>query len=220
MPDIIATVDAVILTLEDDALKVLLHRRPREPMQGMLALPGGFIHPDEDQHTDSAMKRILFAKTGVQDIYFEQLATYSGPCRDPRGWSLSVAHLALVPRHLLEVSTDPDIRLVDVDNLPDLAFDHSSILRAALDRLQGKSAYSTLPAAFLPETFTLTQLRQAYEAVLGECLDKVSFRRKMMDLGLIEDTGETSKEGSRRPASLFRLTSGAQTFNRTIAMSG
>lgn len=219
MSDLIATVDAVIMTIEDDVLKVLLHRRGRVPFEGEWALPGGFIDPAKDPGTGPAMQRILHDKTGVHDIYLEQLATYSGPDRDPRGWSFSVAHLALVPRHLLVMSEDPSVALFDVDDLPDLAFDHKVILGDAVNRLRGKGAYSTLPASFLSDMFTLTQLRRAYEVVLGEPLDRVSFRRKIMDMEMVEETGETSKEDSRRPAMLYRMAGDTRTFNRTIASS-
>ena len=216
-PALIATVDVVVLTVEDDELKVLLHRRPRAPYEGVLALPGGYIRPDEDASTTKTAERILRDKAGVENIYFEQLSVFSGMTRDPRGWSLSVAHLALVPRELLTLTDDPDVVLVDVETLPPLAFDHEVIMQAALERLRGKGAYSTLPASFLPEKFTLSQLRKAYEVALGHPIERMSFRRKLMDLEMIEETGETSTVSSRRPAMLYRLKDGVSTFNRTLS---
>lgn len=216
----IATVDAVVMTIVDQTLKVLLHRRPKDPYKNIWALPGGYIHVDEDAGTDATMQRILKDKVGVSDIYFEQLATYSGPVRDPRGWSLSIAHLALVPDESLDFEENDDVTFVAVDALPPLAFDHDVILADALARLRGKGAYSTLPASFLPKEFTLFQLRRAYEIVLGETLDRVAFRRKVMSAGFLEETGELSDAVSRRPAMLYRMTVGTQTYNRTFAMNG
>jgi 8-oxo-dGTP diphosphatase len=212
----IVTVDAVIMTIQDDKLKLLLHRRPRAPFQGAWALPGGYVHVDEDSGTDAAIERVLNDKTGASDIYFEQLATYSGPERDPRGWSVSVAHIALVPEHLLDINDDPDIALLDVQDLPELAFDHAVIVQDALPRIRGKGAYSSLPTVFLPETFTLFQIRRVYEIVLGVKIERVSFGRKILKEGMIEATGETSKATSRRPAELYRMKIGAETFMRNF----
>lgn len=212
----IATVDAVILTIEDDQVKVLLHRRDRVPFKGDWALPGGFVHVDDDADAEAAMRRVLAEKVGANGLYLEQLASYSGPARDPRGWSISITHLALVPRGALEFEGG-DVQLAALDALPDLAFDHARIIADARARLVGKGSYSTLPASFLPPEFTLGEMQKAYETVLGTQIDQSSFRRKVADLDLIEETGETRREGRRRPAKLFRLREGIGTFDRTLA---
>ncbi|MCE6958801.1 NUDIX hydrolase [Cereibacter sphaeroides] len=217
MPDYtnpIATVDAVILTLEQGRLKIMLARRAAGPFQGALALPGGYVHPEEDRSLADAVRRILRGKCGVDVAYMEQLETFSGPDRDPRGWSISVAHIALVPRDALPVETE-ERQFHDVDDLPDLAFDHAEIVAAALRRLRGKGAYSTLPAAFLGESFTLPEMQRAYEAVLGERLNLAAFRRKVMDWGLVEDTGEKDRS-TDRPAALYRLAEPFRTLERSL----
>ncbi|MCW3782483.1 NUDIX hydrolase [Defluviimonas salinarum] len=211
----IATVDTVILTLDEGSLKVLVHRRQRAPFAGAWALPGGYIRPGEDDSAEEAALRVLRTKAGLPNFYIEQLATYSGPARDPRGWSISVAFLALVPRDLLPDLAE-DVSLAAVDGLPDLAFDHGRIVRDAVARLRGKGAYSSLPAALLPESFTLPELQRAYEIVLGDHIDASSFRRKVLDLDMIEETGEAQAGVSKRPAKLYRLTGAARTFNRTL----
>jgi len=213
----ICTVDAVLLVIDDDMLKVLLHKRPNAPFQGAWALPGGYIHVDDDDDTDGAIQRIMADKTGLEDIYLEQLRSYSGTARDPRGWSVSIAHLALVPRDDLDMNGVGDnVALCDVGSLPPLAFDHEAIVSDALARLRGKGGYSSLPASLLPETFTLLELRRAYEIALSERIDASAFRRKIMSLQMIEETGETSKEASSRPAAVYRLTKPARTFNRYL----
>lgn len=213
-PTPIVTVDAVILTLEDNRLKLMLGRRELAPFAGDLALPGGYVHVDEDVSVAGAMQRILRQKCGVEGVYLEQVETFSGPDRDPRGWSVSVAHLALVSRDQLPEASDT-VRFHDVEDLPDLAFDHASIIAAALRRLRGKGAYSTLPAAFLGQTFTLTEMQRAYEVVLGERLNLSAFRRKVMDLGLVEETGDKDTR-TARPAALYRLAQPPRTFDRTL----
>jgi ADP-ribose pyrophosphatase YjhB (NUDIX family) len=216
-PRPIATVDAVILTLVDGRLQVLLHRRPQPPFAGAWALPGGFIREADDADTEAAIGRVLREKAGASGFWVEQLASFSGPVRDPRGWSISVAYIAMVPHDRLPVGTD-DVRLFDVEALPPLAFDHVRIVTAGLARLRGKGAYSTLPATLLGEVFTLKDLQDAYEVVLGQTLDASSFRRKVGELRLIEEVpgAERRPAGGGRPSKLFRLAEGPRTFDRTL----
>lgn len=216
----ITTVDAVILTIEDERVKVLLHRRDKAPFESAWALPGGFVHVDEDADAEAAIRRVLLEKAGTDGLYLEQLMTYSGPARDPRGWSVSITHLALVPREALLFDGEAgDVSLAALDDLPDLAFDHARIVEDARARLVGKGSYSTLPASFLPEEFTLGEMQRAYEVVLGTQIDQSSFRRKVLELSLVEDTGEMSRESRRRPAKLYRLRKDIGTFDKTLVTS-
>ncbi|AKJ28215.1 NUDIX hydrolase [Caldimonas brevitalea] len=202
---IICTVDVVLLTLRDDSLCVLLLKRDREPFAGALALPGGYVRPDEDQDAAAAASRVLREKTGLVSPYLEQLATFSGPARDPRGWSVSVVYFALVPSSMLQADP-PGVELLPVARLPRLPFDHGEIVREAVARLRAKSQYSSLPVYLCPERFTLPQLQAVYEAVLGEPINKVSFRRKMDELGMLEPIpGELEVGRAHRPAQLYRL---------------
>lgn len=214
----ICTVDAVVLSIVNGELKVLLHWRPKQPFEGYWALPGGFIHVDEDADAESTMRRILTDKAGVSGLYLEQLATYSGPDRDPRGWSISIAHLALVPAAELTID-EGKAALVSIDDLPELPFDHGKIIEDAVARLRGKGAYSTLPASFLGKDFTLTEMQSAYEIVLGARVDASSFRRKVLSLGILTDTGRSRQGDNRRPAKVYRLTEAVGTFDRTLGHS-
>jgi len=221
----VCTVDVVLLTLRDDALVVLLQRRERAPFAGALALPGGFIHAGDDADVGQAAARVLRDKTGVDSPYLEQLATFSGPVRDPRGWSLSVAHVALLPLAALPPLAAGSL-LAPVDRLPALPFDHRDIVQAAVERVRTKSFYSSLPVYLCGERFTLPQLQAVYEAVLGEPLNKVSFRRKVLDeLGMLEPIeGALSHGGAHRPAQLYRLRPALRqtlsTTGRGLAMRG
>lgn len=215
----IVTIDVVLMSVRDGRLVVALQKRPRPPFAGELALVGGYIHTDEDADTDAAAARILADKTGLRDVFIEQLVTVSGPDRDPRGWSLSVAYFALVREELLEDAVaDDTLVLVDVETAVAnvAAFDHRQIIETALRRVRGKGAYSVLPARLLPQTFTMGELQAAYEAVLGTSVDQSSFRRKIMQLGIVEETSEISVT-SRRPAALYRLVRSADTFDRLVS---
>lgn len=200
----LCTVDVVLLTLLQGVLHVALLPRDKPPFAGVLALPGGYVHPQEDAGTQASAVRVLATKAGLTSPYLEQLATFSGPVRDPRGWSVSVAYCALVPP--LVLAQAHGLQLLPVHNTPALAFDHADILATALERVRCKSLYSSLPVHLCAEPFTLPQLQSVYEAVLGEPLNKVSFRRKMGELAILEALpGVLHLGGAHRPAQLYRL---------------
>lgn len=216
----ITTVDIVVMTIDDEKLCVLLHRRDQEPCMGAWSLPGGWVRTNEDTSVEAAAHRVLRDKVGIPAYHLEQLAVFSGSERDARGWSLSVAHIALVPRDQL-VELDPETdRLVPVDEAEQLvtAFDHDQIISAAVQRLRGKGVYSTLPASLLSEGFSLPRLREVYEIVSGSDIDMSSFRRKVLDLGFLEETGEKELlPGARKPSTLYRLADSGRTFNRLLS---
>lgn len=206
MNAVICTVDVVLLTLGDAGLSVALLKREREPYQGVAALPGGYIHADEDVNGYAAAVRVLKAKTGIDAPYLEELAAFSGAARDPRGWSVSLAYFALVPFDVIASAGHPDVKLAGVDRLHTLPFDHSAIVETAVERLRSKSQYSSLPCFLVGELFTLPQLQRVYEALMGEPLNKVSFRRKMAEMDVLEPVqGQTDGPGPSRPAQLYRL---------------
>ena len=215
-PNPIATVDVVLLTLTAGSLHVGLLRRSAEPFLGVPALPGGFVHAAEDRSLSDAARRVLRDKVGLVPRYLEQLSTVGDPVRDPRGWSISVAYYVLFTAEDLPGAL-PGLRWVPADALPALAFDHAAIVAAALQRLRGKSAYSTLPAFLLPPSFTFAELHRVYEQVIGTRLDLASFRRKVVDQGIIEAIPGGRRSGAHRPAQLYRLAPGVgATFDRRI----
>lgn len=208
MNQIICTVDVVLLTLKDDGLKVVLQRREQEPFKGVCALPGGYIHIKEDMDAQDAALRVLKTKTGIAAPYLEQLAAFSGLARDPRGWSISLSYYALVPFEVINQADQQEVKLVSVDRALQLPFDHRAIVDAAVARLRSKSQYSSLPCFLAGETFTLPRLQQIYEVLMGEPLNKVSFRRKMTEMDMLEPVeGAFESSGAHRPAQLYRLKS-------------
>ncbi|MDT4289375.1 NUDIX domain-containing protein [Methylomonas sp. MO1] len=205
---IISTVDIVLLIIQEDRLCVTLSKRDKEPYENQDALPGGYIHAEDDRDCLDAAVRILQQKTGLLPPYLEQLKTFAGAARDPRGWSISVVYFALVDADLILSATNPGLTICPVDALRRLPFDHNEIIAAAVDRIRNKSQYSSLPCYLAGETFSLPRLQKIYEACLGETLNKVSFRRKMDELGVLETVaGQTESAGAHRPAQLYRLKS-------------
>jgi len=201
----VATV-VVVFTIQEEALKVLLARRAREPFRGRWALPGGFVRPDED--LDASARRKLGEKTGVTGYYLEQLGAFGQVDRDPRERAVAVAYYALIPsdRLVLRPSKSADAAAwFPVDEPPELAFDHEAILETARERLAAKLDYSTIAFQFLPETFTLVEVQRIYEAVKGEQLDKRNFRRAIQALGKLKATGKKRRDGFGRPAMTYRI---------------
>jgi 8-oxo-dGTP diphosphatase len=199
------TVDIVIFTVRNDALKVLLIKRAFEPFQGEWALPGGFVNLDES--LEEAARRELAEETGVSGVFLEQLYTFGQPDRDPRERVITVAHFALIPSDKLELRAATDAEGVSwygIDELPELAFDHPKILKMAMERLAAKLEYSTIAFQLMPGAFTLTELQHAYELIGQEPIDKRNFRKRVLALGVIEETGDEKREGPHRPAKLYR----------------
>lgn len=214
----IVSVDIVPLTIHQDRLKVLVMMRDKDPFQGRQALIGGYIHTDTDKSAGDAARRVLREKVGITQLYVEQLSTFSGPTRDPRGWSLSVAYSALTPYERIAAAVDRGVaHLLPVQDVGGLPFDHDQIITAAVGRLRGKGAYSDLPARMLDGDFTMSEIHRAYQVALGETLNWDAFRRKILERGFIEETeGKRRNEGATKPGQLYRLKPGMAIFDRRL----
>lgn len=213
----ILSVDVVLFTLRERDLMVALTPRAVDPFLGALALPGGYVRVNEDTDAQATVARVLREKAGLEDVYVEQLMTFTGRARDPRGWSASIAYVALLPFDRIGEAAG-ELVLRPADRPGKVPFDHGAIIAAARDRLRTKGAYSTLPARLLPPAFTLPEMQQVYEAVIGERLDQSSFRRKIAELGAVEPLpGHTRRSATvRRPAQLYRLAAPIALFDKRI----
>lgn len=214
-PQPLVMVDTALFTIRDESLCLVLTRRKEPPFAGVFALPGGFVHTQEDTDTEDSARRVIRSKIGFDARYLEQLFTFSGAARDPRGWSISVSYYALIPWSLLEGNAT--ITAPPVDALPTLPFDHHQIVAKAVERLRSKATYSSLPAFLLPTEFTMNDLHQIYQQTIGTRLDKASFRHKILEQDIIEELTNRFRTGAHRPAQLYRLSSKALTaFERKI----
>ena len=195
-----------IYTIRDGRLKLLLIRRGGAPFKGKWALPGGFVGIDEG--LEKGARRELQEETGVSGVYLEQLYTFGAPDRDPRERVITVAYYALIPSDALAIRAATDAEAVGwfaMDELPELAFDHAQIVAMAQERLRAKLDYSTIAFQFMPARFTLSELQRVYEIILGQEIDKRNFRKWVLALEQIEETGDRRREGAHRPAMLYRV---------------
>lgn len=223
-PRPITSVDLAILALSGTGLAVLLMRRGAEPFADHWALPGGWIHVDADVDIEGSARRVLAEKTGVETPYLEQLQTFGNATRDPRGWTISIAYVALISvddARLRQGASTTDVVWWPVAHdavaMP-LAFDHADILRAALARIRNKVEYSTLPVHLLPAAFTLRELQSVYEQILGRRIDKSAFRKRIAEADFVMPVLGEMRRASNRPAQVYRLKPGRATifFDRTI----
>lgn len=210
------TVDIALFTvagtLHNLRLRVLLIERGEAPFLGAWALPGGFVRQDED--LGAAAQRELAEEAGVSDAVLEQVAAVGTPHRDPRGHTVTILYVGLIAgdRHELSAAGDATaVRWFDVagpEALPALAFDHRVLLERALDHLRRRlSEQPALCYQLLPERFTLSELQALTEALLGRSVDRRNFRRKIKELDVLHETGETRQHGRHRPALLYRFRS-------------
>lgn len=188
------TTDCIIFGFDAGELKVLLIERGIEPFKGKWALPGGFVRMDES--TEECARRELHEEAGLENVYIEQLYTFSDVRRDPRGRVITVAYYALVKLSDYKVKAGDDAqnaRWFPISEVPALAFDHDMILRVALTRLRGKIRYQPIGFELLADKFTIPELQTLYETILEVQLDRRNFRKKILDTGLLIDHKETVK---------------------------
>ncbi len=201
-------VSTVIFALRQDEgvrphLCLPLVRRTRAPYKGRWCLPGGWV-AQEESLTDAA-GRTLAETTGLHPSYLEQLYTFGRPDRSPGGRVISVVYSALLRSHeAAEAEEGENVRWFPANDLPDLAFDHNEIIEYALWRLRNKIEYAHVAFYFLGETFSLSQLREVYEAILERQLDPANFRRQIEATGTIVPTSERLTGGRHRPPRLYR----------------
>jgi 8-oxo-dGTP diphosphatase len=196
------TVDLVIFTVQESALKVWLVKREARPFKGRMAIPQRLINKNET--LDQAALRELKEETRAREVYLEQLYSFGDRRRDPRGRVVTVAYYALVPGDQANRVSHNGSGAAwrSVDKLPPLVFDQKRIVAYAVERLRSKLEYTTAGFQLLPRKFTLSELQAVYETILGKKLDKRNFRKKMDLLGVLKPLREWRRTG-RKPARLY-----------------
>jgi 8-oxo-dGTP diphosphatase len=203
--------DVVLWTIKENELWLRLIPVNITPhFVNLAGLPGGLISPTET--AEQSVERLITAKAQVASskVYVEQLYTFSNINRDPRGRVVAVAYSGYVPWEKLSTAEREDKDSVywrPISKLPKLAYDHKEIVAKALERLQSRITYSTLSSKLVDKEFTLTELEQVYEAVLGKDIDKRNFRKKILSLDLLKQLNKERRGLKQRPAKLYSFRS-------------
>jgi ADP-ribose pyrophosphatase YjhB (NUDIX family) len=195
----------VVLQVREGHLQVLLWRRARAPFLGAWALPGGRLSGSET--LEESIRRHLAAKVDVRELsHLEQLETLSDPGRFPGERLVGTAYLGLVPAGI-DPHVPEDTRWHEVEELPELAFDHLAIVLAGRERLRAKLSYTNIGFALAPATFTIAELRDLYRAALGHDVSATNLQRVLLRRRLLEPTGDVRPPGRAggRPAAVFRF---------------
>lgn len=213
-------VDLIVFGYHDQQLSVLLLNRKEEPFKDGWTLPGGFVQMEERFSETSS--RILKTKLGIDNLYLEQLYSFDDPARDPRGRVIAVAHFALINPKQFEIVAGHmanDVKWFSVNKVPKLGFDHKLIFQKALERLKSKILYYPVGFELLDETFTMTELHELYECILGVEIDRRNFRRKILDSEYIVSTG-TKREGLKnRHPDLYKFNKNLKQNNFQLNIS-
>ncbi len=198
-------VDCVIFGFDRDGLQVLLYPRGFEPLRGKWSLLGGFVNQDET--LGDAARRILLNTTGLMNIFQQQVYAFSRPDRDPAGRVISMAYYALIRinQQDTDLLREHGAQWWSVSNLPDLIFDHREMIDKALLRLQERAETELIGPELLGDVFTLTNLKKLYESIFQRDIDAGNFRKKILSLGALNNTGEKDKSESKKGAYLYQL---------------
>jgi 8-oxo-dGTP diphosphatase len=200
------TVDCIIFGFDGQTLKVMLIQRKSEPFSKMWALPGAFVN--EDESLENCAERVLMKECNISGVYLEQLFTFGMPSRDPRERVISVAYMGLVKTADFELIAGNDelqIEWRDIKEVQDLAFDHSQILETAIQRIRGKIRYQPIGFELMNAKFTLPQLQQLYEAILGQSLDRRNFRKKLLSMQILKQLPEKQQNVAHKAAFYYEF---------------
>lgn len=198
------TVDCVIFGFEENELKVLLIRSDLEMYKGLWTLLGDNLL-DKEELNDAAY-RVLKARTGMDDVYLEQVKTFSNPMRHPGGRVITVAYCSLlnIQHHELKIHAN-ELHWHSYHSIKEMGFDHKLILDTCYKWLQKRIQEHPLGFNLLPDKFSLRELQNLYEAILGVTLDRRNFRKKFASMNLLIDTGEIEEDVPHRPGKLYKF---------------
>lgn len=202
---ILVALDCIIFGFDRKELKLLLIKRDFEPEQGKWSLMGGFLNKNES--LDKAASDILRELTGLRNIYLEQMHTYGAIDRDPVERTISVAYYALIDihKHDKELVKKYGAQWFPISEVPSLIFDHNEMVQNALRSLRMKASFQPVGFELLPDRFTLPDLQQLYEAIYNTPMDKRNFRRRVLAMDILENTGLKQKNNSKKGAFLYQF---------------
>lgn len=202
--NIAISVDCVIFCYDNKELKVLLIKSDLEEFSGLYSLLGDLVRPDED--LDSASYRILRQRTGMDDVYLEQVHTFGSLNRHPSGRVITTAYYSLIDaKHQKLRVNNNELKWHPVKSIKKLAFDHKAILDTCLYRLREQVMDHPVIFNLLPEKFSLRELQELYQAILDIELDRRNFRKKIAIKDWLIDLNEMEEDVPHRPGKLYSL---------------
>ncbi|OGO84027.1 MAG: hypothetical protein A2Y22_07760 [Clostridiales bacterium GWD2_32_59] len=200
-------VEVVVFTVDEGKVKTLLLQRGVGPFLGEWIVPGGAVWNNES--VDDATVRELEEKTGLENVFIKQFYTFGAVDRDPRMRMVSVAYLALIDMHKVDLQhrtlETMNSKWCDIKDIPHLAFDHNKICDKALEELQHYMLNSNIAKDLFYKQFTMPELQKVYEAILDKEFDRRNFRRKLLSLGIVEKTGQIEENSNHRPGEYYRF---------------
>jgi ADP-ribose pyrophosphatase YjhB (NUDIX family) len=204
-PRFLVAVDCVVFGYEEGELKLLLYPRAFEPEKGNWSLMGGFVQ--ENESSDQAACRVLKQTTGLNDIFLEQVNTFSEPGREPSERVVSIAYFALIKIGGYKKSKADEFgaKWWPVNELPPLIFDHGEMILQSLKKLQQKAGSSLVGSELLPSKFTLLQLRKLYEAIYQRTFDPGNFRKKILSLDVLDKLDHKNSTESKKGAYYYKV---------------
>ncbi len=198
------SVDCVIFGFDENQLKVLLIRSDLKKFKEKWSLLGDIVNPKEE--LDSAAYRILKQRTGLDNVYMEQVKTFGSLNRHPAGRVVTVAYYSLIniQNHKLKI-LDNELHWHDVHDIAEMAFDHKEILDTSFEQLQRRVQEHPLAFSLLPKKFSLRELQNVYEAILNTKMDRRNFRKKFFAMDFLVDINEMEQEVPHRPGKLYNF---------------
>jgi 8-oxo-dGTP diphosphatase len=203
-PKVPLTVDCVIFGFEENKLKVLLIKSDLEAFGGKLSLLGDIVKNNEE--LDDAAYRVLKERTGMNDVFLDQVRAFGSPARHPGGRVITIAYCSLLNIHHHELKIhDNELHWHSVASLKEMAFDHKDIVDACYAWLQKRIQEHPLGFNLLPDKFSLRELQNLYEAILNVTLDRRNFRKKFASMDLLIDIDEMEQDVPHRPGKLYKF---------------
>ncbi|MCI7119400.1 MAG: NUDIX hydrolase [Prevotella sp.] len=202
---LLVSVDCIVFGFDEGELRVLMGKRKMDPGRGQWSLYGGFVGANES--VNDAARRVLYALTGLKDLYMKQVGAYGDVDRDPGARVISISYYSMinVADYDQAQQQEHDVAWVNIEQLPEMYSDHRKMVLKARRMMQEKISHEPIGFNLLPELFTLSQLQQVYEAVNGEEVDKRNFRKRIKEMDFIEKTDQIDKLTSKRGAYLYRF---------------
>ena len=202
---LLVSVDCIVFGFDEGELRVLMGKRKMDPGRGQWSLYGGFVGANES--INDAARRVLYALTGLKDLYMKQVGAYGDVDRDPGARVISISYYSMinVADYDQAQQQEHDVAWVNIEQLTEMYSDHRKMVLKARRMMQEKISHEPIGFNLLPELFTLSQLQQVYEAVNGEEVDKRNFRKRIKEMDFIEKTDQIDKLTSKRGAYLYRF---------------